>query len=275
MQFIVETALTFRAADGPTHAPLVHAQVNGEDALLIVDTGSTDHILTTDLTDRVGMHREPGEPGTDSAGASVPSWLVHAAEVRVAGHEFRFRDLPVIDPPPPFSTGGIGGLLSPQHLHPNAYAVLDLVSDRLTVVDVGDELLVWLASQHPALRPLQLAAVAGEGTVLIRAGIEPYPDVVTMLDTGAKVTAFAASDLPDLAGGETRSSGRGVGGSESFATETLARTLRVGTARLPLPRLLLGAGHGEARGLIGMDLLRGTVLAVTSDPARPVIWLVP
>jgi len=44
---------------------------------------------------------------------------------------------------------------------------------------------------------------------------------------------------------------------------------------VPVPRLLLRDDIGNAPGLIGMDILRGTVLMVSADKRRPVIWLLP
>ena len=70
------------------------------------------------------------------------------------------------------------------------------------------------------------------------------------------------------------SSGHGVGGSESFGSVVTDQTLRVGDARLPLARLLV-RDDMEGRGiLVGMDVLRGTILTVSADPSRPVFWQV-
>lgn len=53
------------------------------------------------------------------------------------------------------------------------------------------------------------------------------------------------------------------------------RTLRVGGATFPVPGLLVRDEIGSMQGLIGMDVLRGTVLVVTADERRDVTWLVP
>jgi Aspartyl protease len=275
MQVLLEAPITFDVPDGTTHAPMVRARVGGIDTMLILDTGSTDHILTTELTQRLGLELEPGESGTDSAGASVASWTLPAAEVRILDRDFAFRDLVVIDPPGPFPGWGVGGLLSPQHLDPSACAVLDLVDNQLTLVEMSVELGPWLADRHPDLRMLDIEPVAGDGTVLVRAAIDPHLPVVTMFDTGAKATSWAAAAVPGLATGARQTTGRGVGGTESFGSAADDQVLIAGGARIPLPRLLVGEAHGEAHGLVGMDLLRGTVLAVSADPSRDVIWLVP
>lgn len=275
MRILLEAPITFDVPGGSTHAPMVRATVDGLETMLILDTGSTDHILTTELTQRLGLALEPGEPGTDSAGASVASWTVATAEVRIIDRVFGFRGLVVIDPPVPFPGLGIGGLLSPQHLDPSAYAVLDMVGNRLTLVAGSEELDPWLADRHPGLRMLTLEPVAGDGTVLVRTAIDPHPPVVTMLDTGAKATTWAADAVPGLATGARQTTGRGVGGTESFGSAADDQVLIAGGARISLPRLLVGDAHGDALGLVGMDLLRRTVLVVSADPSRDVIWLVP
>ena len=275
MRILLEAPITFDVPGGRTHAPMVRARVNGLETMLILDTGSTDHILTTEVTQRLGLALEPGEPGTDSAGASVASWTLATAEVRIAGQDLAFRDLVVIDPPGPFPGWGIGGLLSPQHLDPSAYAVLDMLGNRLTLMAGSEELNPWLADRHPDLRTLDIEPVAGDGTVLVRMAIDPHLPVVTMLDTGAKATTWAAAAVPGLATGARQTTGRGVGGTESFGLSAEDQVLVAGGARIRLPRLLVGEAHGETQGLVGMDLLRGTVLAVSGDPSRDVIWMVP
>lgn len=274
MDILLDVEVTFETASGQTHAPMVRATVNGSPTLLILDTGSTDHLLTTELTRRLGLDLDDGEEGTDSSGASVRSWVTREARVGIADRAFELRGPVVIDPPPPFSSGGIGGILSPQHLDPDAWAVLDLADARFRLVAAADEMLPWLRESHPDCAALVLEPVDGEGTLLVRAGIDAHPPVVTMIDTGARTTQFAAEAVPDLATGSRTSAGRGVGGTESFGVEATDVELVAGGTRLRVPRLLVVAGHGEAQGLVAMDLVRGTVLAI-GPGMRTVIWLVP
>ncbi|HSL26240.1 MAG TPA: hypothetical protein VLA54_08160, partial [Acidimicrobiia bacterium] len=105
------------------------------------------------------------------------------------------------------------------------------------------------------------------------AAIEPFDPVVTMLDTGGKRTEFAEAAVPALLGGTAVESGRGVGGATAISSEVNDQVLRVGSATLPVPSLLVRKEIGTAQGLVGMDLLRGTVLVVSADPSRPVLWL--
>ena len=72
---LLDVPIRYDVGDTVTHAPMVDALVAGQPTRLILDTGSTDHVLTIDLVRSAGLAHEPGEPGTDHAGSSVESWL--------------------------------------------------------------------------------------------------------------------------------------------------------------------------------------------------------
>ena len=48
------------------------------------------------------------------------------------------------------------------------------------------------------------------------------------------------------------------------------RTLRIGEERFPVARLLIRDEIDTMLGLVGMDVLRGTILVVSADRGRPV-----
>jgi hypothetical protein len=277
VEIIFDEPITFTGADGqPTHAPMVAATLLGESTRLIVDTGSTDHILTIELANRVGLSAEPGEEGTDASGASVPSWTLGDVPVGVGEMNHTLANVIAIGAPGPFARRGIGGLVSPQHLVPGAWMCLDLAGDRLIAVsgseaDVAD----WLTARAPDFRIHRLARDQADTTILVRGAIEPFDEVTTLLDSGGKASDVVASAVPGLSGDEIASSGRGVGGTESFGSVALDQVLLVGEVRLPMPRLVV-RDEVEGRGiLVGMDLLRGTILAVHGDMAQPVFWQLP
>ena len=277
MQVLFEEPIVFIGADGqPTHAPMVHATVGGEATRLIVDTGSTDHILTKALADRIGLSAEPGEEGIDSSGASVPSWTVGDVAVTIGGTSHQLANVIAIAAPGAFEPRGIGGVISPQHLVAGAWMSLDMAGDRLTALDASqDDVAGWLTQRSPDLRLLRLARAEDDTTILVRAAVEPFDEVITLLDTGGKASDVVASAVPGLSGDEIASSGRGVGGTESFGTVALDQVLRFGDARIPVGRLVV-RDEVEGRGiLVGMDLLRGTIVTVHGDPAQPVFWQVP
>ncbi|HKO34414.1 MAG TPA: retropepsin-like aspartic protease [Candidatus Limnocylindria bacterium] len=277
MEILFDEPITFVGADGqPTHAPMVHATVGGEATRLIVDTGSTDHILSIELAKRVGLRAEPGEDGTDSTGASVPSWSLGEVPVKIGHTTHQLPNVIAITAPGPFEPRGIGGVLSPQHLIPGAWMSLDLAGDRLTALDGSQaDIADSLRRRSPELRLLGLPRAEGDTTILVRGAIEPHEPVITLLDTGGKASDVVASAVPGMTGEQTESSGRGVGGTEMFGAVVVDQVLRVGEATIPLPRLVV-IGDVEGRGiLVGMDVLRGTILTVSGDPAMPVFWQVP
>ena len=267
--------ITFETSEGTTHSPLVNAVVNGVTTRLILDTGATDHLLTMDVCEAANLATEPGEPGTDSTGSSVPSWLAREVTVRVGEIELDLPEVIVIDTPPPFRSRGLGGALSPQHLRPGTYAVLDLSASPIAALVRANDVDAWLAESYPGWRALRLPAVDGDGTVLVEAAIDSFPPVVVMLDTGAKTTYAARTAVPGLGeGGVRRSTGRGVGGTESFGVDVPGRVLHVGDASLPFDLVIAEHDLGIAGCVVGMDVLRGTVLAV-GPPGSPVRWLLP
>lgn len=273
---LVDVPITFEVPDQQTHAPMLQATIRGIQTKLILDTGSTDHILTTELAGQVGLEAQPGEVGTDSIGASVPSWTLGDVPIHVADQEIVLRNVIAISGPEPFEGWGIGGFVSPQHLHPTAWVVLHLAADRLIMLDGNEtDVTAWLRSRTPSHQLLSLQREAGDSTILVTAAIHPFDAVVTMLDSGGKGTEAAANAVPSLAGGPQRSTGKGVGGGEAFGSHVADQTLVVGEARVAVRQLIV-RDHMDGRGgLVGMDVLRGTVLTVSADPARPVIWQVP
>ncbi len=275
---LLDVPIGFDVGDGKTHAPIVDVVVGGTPTRLILDTGSTDHVLTIELVRASGLAHEPGEPGIDHAGAEVASWLVGEVGIAIDGVGFELHDAVAITGPAPFAGWGIGGFLSPQHLHPAALVTIDLVGNRLTVIDPGvqaPELEAWLRSTWPRHVALDLARDPAESTPVVAAAIEPFEPVPATLNTGGSETEFAAAAVPGLVGIEPGHTSHGVGGSLVVGTAAENRVLRVGEARRSVPRLLIREEIHSVQGLIGMDVLRGTVLLVAADPRRPVRWLVP
>jgi len=274
---VFEAPITYDVGGGQaTHAPMVRATVGGVPTKLILDTGSDTHLLTIELAREAGLEGEPGEPGIDSAGASVPSWALGEVSVRIEEADFDLHGVVAITAPAPFPGWGIGGILSPQLLHPDGWAVLDLAADRLFLVDAGEaDLADWLTGRAPTTRLLRLERQPGEGTIQVQAAIYPRDPVVTLLDTGAKRTQFVRSAVAAAAGGPRVTTGHGVGGSASSGSEVRDQALAVGGTRLPLPALIVADDARGPAGLVGMDVLRGTVLAVSADPERRVLWQLP
>jgi hypothetical protein len=277
VEVLLEAPITFEVGHETTHAPMVRVTVGSIETKLILDTGSSHHVLTTALADAASLGYEPGEAGTDSVGASVASWTIGDVSIAIAARSLELHETVAITGPPPFAGWGVGGFLSPQHLHPSAYAVLDLAGQRLSLADAEPGALAsWLQERFLALRVLSLEReLGGEGELLVRGAIEPFDEVITLLDTGGKRTEFAEDAVPGLRGGVEQRTGRGVGGGDAIGREVGPLELRIGGGRVQVPSLLIRREMGEGHGLIGMDVLRGTVVAACGDAERPAFWMVP
>src|SRR4029077_16990862 len=216
------------------------AVLAGQPTRLILDTGSTDHVLIIELVRAAGLAHELGEPGTAHARASVASWFVGGAHRAVDGGAFALHDVVAITGPAPFSGWGVGGFLSPQHLHPTARIVIDLRGDRFIVVDGDDaDIAIWLHDRVPDLALLELARDHDEATPVVRAAIAPFPPVPTMLNTGGRGTEFAVIAVPGLVGVPQEEGGQGAGGSPGLGVLVERQTLEVGDARFAVTRLLV------------------------------------
>lgn len=261
---------------------MVAAQVRGIPTKLIIDSGATEHVLTIDLAKQAGLTYRVGDPGTDVAGSAVPSWNVDETTVDLSGKTVALSVLAAVEGPQPFAEWGVGGFLSPQRLMPEATVVLDLITNRLLVLDGAAEAV----RAHLSARYEGSLLVAGvrhsSGTLGVTLSVLPFDPVVAIFDTGADGTevaaiAVAADGLPPVA------SGRGVGGTVIEVGELPEQVVRVGEARFALPVLSVrdriptpeGAKDDEVpHALIGMDLMKGTVLAIAPEHDGSVWWFV-
>ena len=272
---LLETAITFDVPDRRVHCPMVVASIAGVTTKLILDTGSTDHVLTIDLASRAGLATTPAEPGTDHAGAPVASWSVGDVAMAIEDVDLDLHDVVAIDGPAPFAAWGIGGFLSPHNLHPSASVVIDLSADRLSLVaGQTDDVAGWLERRHRHLRALRLPREGGE-TVEVRASIAPFGPVTTMLNTGSGGTEFSAAAVPGLVGTAAADPGLGLSGASVDGHEVAGRSVVVAERVFPVATLLVRESMPPPPGQIGMDVLAGTVLAISPDVSEPVLWLVP
>lgn len=278
LSLVTGTPITSVGADGSAqHAPLVAGTVGGIGTLLVLDTGSDVHILTKELVDRLGLDVEEGEEGVDHSGATMPSWSVEDARLALGDGELVLRGVVSIPAPAPFSAWGIGGILSPQHLHPSAVTVIDLLHEELLLVEADDEsLAAWLAERSPALSTLVLERDPSFTSVVVRAAaVRPFAEAPTMLNTGGKRTEFSRAAVPGLEGEAAGRLGGGVSGADVLGAEAGANVLVVQGHDVLVERLAVRDAMHDPQGLVGTDVLRGTVLACCADLARPVFWQVP
>ncbi len=271
---VARTPIVFEGADGSTqHAPLVAASIGDVATLLVLDTGSDVHLLTKELVDRLGLAAEPGEEGVDHSGATMPSWSVEDVPLQLGTAELTLRDVVSIPAPAPFTARGIGGALSPQHLHPTAVTVVDLATNELLVVEGSDDAVAdWLARRTPARQTLTLERDARYGTPVVQAAVEPFPELPVLLNTGGRWTEFAAPAVPGLDTAPQARLGGGVSGSDVVGGLAGPQTLVAAGHRIEVPALAVRGTMQGPQGMLGMDVLRGTVLACAAEAARPVLW---
>lgn len=276
MSVLARVPITYVVRDGgTTHAPMVIASVGGIEGRLVLDTGSEVHLLNEELVDELGLAKVPGEEGTDHSGATMPSWNVGDVEMSLGSADIVLRDVVAIPAPPPFPSRGIRGILSPQHLHPTAMTVIDMMADELLLVDGTDEQVAdFIRSISPTQTLLTLARDRAFSSVVVRGAIEGFDAIPTMLNTGGKRTEFSMAAVPGLAIGASERLGGGVSGADYAGGSVGPRTLVVGGQRRPVPALAVRADMHDPQGLVGMDVLRGTVLACAADLGRPVYWSV-
>lgn len=271
----LETPITFDVTGRTVHSPMVQLKVAGTTTKLILDTGSSDHVLTIALADRAGLKPVATEPGTDHAGAAVPSWALGEVSVEIENTTLPLQQVVAIEGPPQFEEWGVGGFLSPQKLHPTAVVVIDLAENQLVLVE-GDsqDVLAWLLERHPTLRLLSLEREYGD-TLATKAALEPFAPVVAMLNTGSSATEFATETVPGLRGRQAEETGLGLSGTSIESEEVTGQTLLVADARFPLSLVLVREHMPPPHAMMGMDVLLGTVLAFTADSSEPIQWMVP
>jgi hypothetical protein len=271
---LLRLPITFRAADGSiVHSPLIAAVVDGIGTLLVLDTGSEVHVFTAQIAERAGLSLDEGEEGTDHAGTTLPSWAAGDVRMSAGGQELVLRDIVVIPAPTPFPGWGVGGILSPQHLHPNATVIIDLVADELILVDgTPGAVATWLAKRSPERKTLSLERVGRTSTPVVAAAVKSFPETAAMLNTGGRNTEFDESVLPGLAGGDAERLGGGVSGADVVGAIAGDQILVVGESEITVARLAVRRNMGYPPGLVGMNVLRGTVIAVDADPMGLVAW---
>lgn len=277
MRVVTSVPITFEAADRTTvHSPLIVATLGGIETRLVLDTGSEVHLLTRELADRIGLELTDGDEGIDHAGNIMPSWSAGTVPTKLADTDLALNDTVVIPAPGPFEGWGIGGILSPQHLHPTALAVIDLVADELLLVEGDDASIAgWAASRHPELTTLSLDPADASPVVVVSAAIRPFPEIPVLLNTGGRNTEFDTVAVPALVASAAERLGGGVSGADVMGGFAEAQTLIVSGKALPVARLAIRKGMEPPHGMVGMDLLGGTVLICGADQSRRVLWQVP
>lgn len=251
---------------------MVEAEIGGVSTWLVLDTGSDTHLLTAEFADAAGLAVKAGEPGIDHAGTEIESGTAGTVPVRIGEDTLALHSVVVIPAPPPFPGWGIGGIVSPQSLHSSAWIVLDMADDALVFAETDEaELMTRLTGRHPDWQTLVLDRIE-DGTTIVEAAIEPHAPIPTLINTGGRSTEFAQSALPDRLGGQSQRLGGGVSGADVIGARLGPAVLAIGGIRIPVADIASRDEMDGVQGMVGMDVLRGTILACTADPNGRVIW---
>lgn len=275
---VEELNLAFSARGKPLPVPLIQATVAGKEVLLLLDTGATHSVLGSDFVRKQGLARSGDTQGEGHIGEKVELGRLAPVDLGV-GHTTRhLEDLASTDVPSAFGPLGIAGFLSPQTFFTEGCLVFDFPAGKLYVLKCGfTEARAWLASRHPGSRIADLRRVPdNEGRrLLLSAAVAGRPPVTALLDTGGSHTEFAPEYLgvSDAAPGDT--GGISVSGKAVQATSVPGQQVELGGLLFGPMTLRSRVQKPGRQALIGMDLLRSTVLLVPCAERDTVALLQP
>ena len=151
-----------------------------------------------------------------------------------------------------------------------------MLHDELLLVDAEEqELAPWLESRSPGLYPLSLEREPSfTSLVVLGIAVRSFAELPTLLNSGGKRTEFSRAAVPGLGGGHEERLGGGVSGADVTGSTAGARVLEVAGREVHVAELAVREGMHDPQGMVGIDVLRGTVLAFSADRARPVVWQV-
>ena len=194
VRILLEVPITYDVGGETTHAPMVAARIGAATTKLILDTGSTDHVLDHRLAQR-GRARSPCRASPASITPALRSRRGASATSALRDRRHARSRWPTRSPSPGrrrSSGWGVGGFLSPQHLHPDA-----AVSHRPRRASAparrwrrGRRSRPGSMTGGPAWCVSTLARDAGDPTPVVAAAIEPFAPGATMLNTGGRTTEF-------------------------------------------------------------------------------------
>jgi hypothetical protein len=251
--------------------PLIRARVNGELTLLVVDTGATETLLSTQLLKRVGVPLKSVEPGQDHLCASVPTWNSQCPiEIRIEDFTVSMRNAAAIDAPLAWELGGIGGVLCPQRLHHQAIIAMDLRARFLELLDDGPSMDMRSCPQGFQWLTLErLSAPEDLQYLLLVEGAFGAIRGLFMLNSGAWESELSGTPAHP----SSASHGRGLSGEQVHGRLKMG-SFHVGPAKISNVPVLQRPQPPELIGQLGLESLRHTRLELASAE-RVIRWQVP
>ena len=258
------------------HSPIVDATIQGVPARLIVDTGSSDTLLTATFAEELGVTLAPEEPGTDHSGASVETFRSNEpVALEIAGMEVALQQVLIIDGPEVFDQWGIAGVVSPQALRQDLSLVVDLRAQRLEWSSEPPEVLLESSRRaHPELQyvsaPRHIGTGDGERLPVIEAAAPPAGRLSMVLNTGTPRCEFEPGKVPHLSGGEEVDQGAGVSGQKVRGFDHEGQALVIAEHRIDLGLVRVREQGEHFEGQVGMDVLRGSIFIIPAEGKGPI-----
>jgi hypothetical protein len=258
--------------------PLVKARIAGHEAVFIVDSGASVHMLADWYAEAAGIPAEKiATVVTGASGETAPARLSR----RLRGHwsdgqRFVLDDAMIIAFPPYFKSLHLGGLVSPQALASTGMAaVLDLRVPSLRFVPYERALSELRRSTTPTAPidltpPCQYRGANHINRLYSAAVTVGGATDLMLIDTGATGSIF--SDQSNIGraigtGSELDTPSDNVGGTVS--TNRIVRNVPVqrggGIVTLSPDVGKTSSSRCNAQGILGMDALRSCLLILSEN----------
>lgn len=277
---VAEIPLQFSARGQRLPVPLIAAKLYGTEGLLIVDTGSSHQAVARAFADSHHLASTPEAAGHDHAGNTVATQHAGTGEWQIGPEQRTVTDAVIVPGPAAFAPLGIHGFLSPQNFFTAGYLVFDFPAGKLIVLKPAPAatLRPWLKTLYPTRPLLELPratdAALDPRKIYVHAALGDHSPVVAELDTGGSVTEFDESLLPPVAASDATTTTSTASGKTNTARTVEGQTIHLAGHAFGPMKIKRHLPRPGVQALLGIDLLRQTVLIVPLDPTAP-LWLLP
>ena len=247
--------------------PLVKLQIGGHEAVFVVDTGASVHVIADWYVEVAGIPAARSDSAAvDNAGKTAPERLVHSLQGRWSdGQRFGLNEAIVVAFPPLFKSLHLGGLVSPQLLAPPGMAaLLDLRVPSLRFMPFARAESALQRSKGPTVQLDRSQPCRNADSKLVnRRYVVPATTVgatdLMLVDTGATGTTLSErSKIAQVigSGNEPGPRSEGVGGETSGRMVRSVQLLRGGRLVTLNPTIGEVSARCGVQGILGMDALR-------------------
>jgi hypothetical protein len=244
--------------------PLVRASIAGKEALFLLDTGSSDTVLTESFATAVSLESGTALAGQDSGGHAVKGHRAGPIEARFdQGRVVRTIMRVSVIPLPPLEALGLAGVISPQ----------TLVGDGCVSVDFPVGIVTLASAEAPGCRSDVRDAGDAHGDwakngrpyIDVRPAIDDQRSVSFLLDSGASRTRIPQDFAVNPASTKWEA-GQGVAGIVTGTAIVGAVRLRIGRQGITVD----APGLATKAPSLGFDVLRRARLTLHAGGAMEV-----